>query len=290
MMTVWYEVVQRTLGDGVDITIFDCSGKLNRSDFPNARVQKMLNFYAATKSDEFLYHVARNRSIGWICDDDMFPMSPAMVDVLQREFAVENTASVSFRPREWWHYDIDGQDFEVSSSYCIAFNREIFCNREKLSLRPCDGNDHPSHIGKPPGRYDTGDKSNEILLQKGYRCSVVPEDKRNEYLTGFSGMSGAVMLLWHFKTPEKLLEYYAAPPDTQWSGNMLYGTLQALIAISLIQELYTGIKGQPYPLRSLPDRSVLESLLQSKKHLLRDDQEIDGVYEAGEGLRRVLGL
>jgi len=135
MMTVWYHFVRKNLGDRVDITIFDCSGKLKSSEFPHARVQKFLNFYAATKSDEFLKHIARNRKIGWICDDDMFLMSPEAVDRVKQELSVPNTASVSFRPRDWWHFEIDGKQYEPSSSYCIAFNREILIEKEKMGLR-----------------------------------------------------------------------------------------------------------------------------------------------------------
>lgn len=72
MMTVWYHCARKYLGDSVDITIFDCSGKLDPAEVPGARVQKFLNLYAATKCDEFLYHIAKKRRIGWICDDDVF--------------------------------------------------------------------------------------------------------------------------------------------------------------------------------------------------------------------------
>src|SRR3989338_4324489 len=100
MATVWHHFVQKNLGDRVDTVIFDCSGKLNPKDFPGARVQKFLNFYAATKSDEFIRHIASSRKTAWICDDDMFPMSNDMIDVLEREFQDPLTASVSFRPRD----------------------------------------------------------------------------------------------------------------------------------------------------------------------------------------------
>jgi len=288
MMTVWYHIVEKYLGDRVDVTIFDCSGKLNAKEFPNARVQKFINLYAATKSDEFLYHIAKNRKIAWICDDDMFPINPKMVDILEREFAKPNTATVSFRPRPWWHYEIDGKNHDVSSSYCIAFNREIFCDKEHLSLAPCDGNNHPSHIGKPPGRYDTCDKANEILIQKGYDNYIVPEDERSEYLTGFSGVSGAVMLLNYFKTPQQVLDYYEGPNKEQWSGNMLFGTLSAMLSICTIQELYTTIKGKPYPLPSLPKREEFLKLLETRKQFLRKDHSLESIEIASQKLRDVI--
>ena len=260
MATVWYHFARKNLGDSVDYVIFDCSGKLNPKDFPGARVQKFLNFYAATKSDEFLRHIAKHRKIGWICDDDMFPMSGKMLEVLEKEFCDPKTVSVSFRPRDWWHFEIDGRSYEPSSSYCIAFNRKILIDREHLSLAPASGNNHPSLIGKPPGRYDTFDKANEILIQKGYQCFIVPEAERDQYLTGFSGMSGAVILLDHFKTPAQVLQYYRTPPKEQWSGNVLFGTLSAMLAVCTILELYEHITSHTYRIPSLPPRAELEKI------------------------------
>lgn len=265
MATVWYHFARKNLGDSVDYVIFDCSGKLNPKDFPGARVQKFLNFYAATKSDEFLRHVAKYRKIGWICDDDMFPMSGKMLDVLHKELKDPKTASVSFRPRDWWQFEIDAKTYEPSSSYCIAFNRAILIDREKLSLAPAPGNSHPSRIGKPPGRYDTFDKANETLLQKGYRCFIVPEAEREEYLTGFSGMSGAVILLDYFKAQEQVLAYYRTPTKDKWSGNVLFGTLSSMLAIWTILELYERITSHTYRIPSLPPRAELEKI--RDKHL-----------------------
>src|SRR3989338_4086020 len=177
MMTVWHHLVRKNLGDRVDTVIFDCSGTLRPSDVPGARVQKFLNFYASTKSDEFLYHIAKRRKVGWICDDDVFIMNGSCLDRIAQEFRDPNTAALSFRPRPWWHFEIEGKRYEPCGSYCLALNREIYCERERLSLAPCDGNVHAvSHIGKPVRRYDTFDNANEILIRKGYRCAVVESE------------------------------------------------------------------------------------------------------------------
>jgi hypothetical protein len=288
MMTVWHHCVRKYLGDRVDTVIFDCSGRLDPTEFPGARVQKFLNFYAATKSDEFLYHIARYRRIAWLCDDDVFPINGEAIDLLEREFAVPNTVSVSFRPRPWWHFEIDGKSYQPSSSYCIAFDQTIFAEKEHLSLAPADGNNHPSDIGKPPKRYDTGDKANEILLRKGYRCAIVPKEEETNYITGFSGISGAVMMLWHFRTPEETLAYFTSAPEEAWRGNVLFGTLSALLAICTVQECYIKLKGSPYPLPSLPSRLMLEKLCKEKESLLRKAQSFRWIDEASNRLRAVL--
>lgn len=288
MMTVWHHCVKKYLGDRVDVTIFDCSGKLDPAEFPGARVQKFLNFYASTKSDEFLNHIAKNRRIGWLCDDDIFIINPAAVDLVEKELAIPNTASLSFRPRMWWHFDIDGRHHWPSSSYCIAYNREILIEKEHLSLKPAEGNNHPSEIGKKIRRYDTGDKANEILLRKGYRCAIVPKEEEINYITGFSGMSGTVMLLYHFKTAEQTLNFFRNHPPEHWQGNVLYGTFSALLAISCIQECYTKLKGTPYPLPSLPSQRQLDEIRRAHERHLEGGRSFSWIDEAGEKLKRAL--
>ena len=287
MMTVWYHCVRKYLGDNVDVWIFDCSGKLDPADFPEARVQKFLNFYAATKCDEFLYSIARNRRIGIICDDDVFPLSKEIVPALTREFAVPNTASVSLRPRPWWHFEIAGKSYEASSSYCTAIDRHIFCDKEHLSLKPAEGNTHPSTI-KKIRRYDTFDKANELLLTKGYRCTVLPKEEREQLITGFSGMSGGVMLLNYFRTAEQTLEYFRSAPEKRWGANMLHGLLAAMLGISVIQELAEKISGKVYPLPSLPSRPALEKLRSDHQHLIRQTQALEWMDETSERLRRAI--
>ena len=284
MMTVWYHFVRKNLGDRVDTVIFDCSGNLNPEEFPNARVQKFLNFYAATKSDEFLYNIAAHRRIGWICDDDMFPLSPTMLDILEREFAVPDTASVSFRTRDWWHFEINGKQYEPSSSYCTAINRKIYVDAEHLSLSPCDGNSHPSHIGKENRRYDTFDRANEILLQKGYRCAIVPKEERDDCVTGFTGMAGAVMLLSYFKSPDQTISYFLNPPKAKWQGNMLFGVLASILSVCTIQELYPKLTGRRYPLPSLPTRSALEKIRKDHERYIRSDLSFDRVDSVSQSL------
>lgn len=289
MMTVWYHFARKYLGDSVDITIFDSSGTLKKEDFPGARVQKFLNLYAATKSDEFLYHIAKHRKIGWICDDDVFFVGNGAVDLVKKELSDPKTASLSFRPRNWWHYEIDGKEYPVSSSYCTAINREIYCDKEHLTLGPDNGNPHISHLNQEPvGRYDTFDKANEILIEKGYRCAVVPEADRKKFIAPYSGLSGPVMLLWYFKNPEQTLDYFLTPPKKKWRGSMLFGILSGMLAICTILELYEKIKGQPYLLRSMPKRSDLEKIRKEHKQYIRDDQDFSWIDEVDEQLRAAL--
>ncbi len=285
MLTVWHHLVRKHLGDAVDVTIFDCSGKLDPKMFPGARVQKFLNLYASVKCDEFIRHIAKNRKIAWLCDDDIFFVSNNALPLLTREFADAKTASVSFRPRSWWQFNINDRKIEPSGSYCLALNRDIFWKKEHLSLAPADGNTHVEGAR----RYDTFDKANEILLKKGYRCAILPKPERDACITGFSGISGAVMLLDYFKTPEDVLAYYRTPEDKAWSGNVLPGTLASMLAICTIQECYEKITGTAYPLPSLPSRTELEKIRAEKTPLLRDGfTAFTLIDEGSEQLRRAL--
>jgi len=288
LMTVWWHFAKRALGSKVDIFIFDCSGKLDPRDFPGATVQKFLNFYAATKCDEFLYSVAKHRKIGWMCDDDIFFLKSDAVNHVLREFEDPKTASVSFRSRTWWQYEINGKRYPVSSSYCTAINREIFCDREHLSLAPVGGNTHPTTGDRPPKSYDTFDKANEILITKGYRCAVLPENIQNECITGFHGVSNGVMLLNYFKKPEQMLDYLLSPPKKQWEGSVLYNVFGALLAIDFIQDLTQKISGKRYPLPSMPSKSDLLKIRKEHEPLLRGEMSWKWIDEASEKLRKSL--
>lgn len=270
LMTVWHHFARKNLGDTVDITIFDCSGKLDPRQFPGARVQKYLNLYASVKCDEFIRHIARNRKIAWLCDDDIFFISDRSLPILKQEFADPLTASVSFRSRNWWKFTIDGNTYDASGSYCLALNRDIFWKKERLSLAPANGNTHAIIDGKPR-RYDTFDRANETLLQKKYRCAVVSQEERDGCVLGFTGMSGAVMLLDYFSKPDDVLAYYGAPDAHAWKGNMLPGTLASMLAIHHIQDCHAELTGTAYPLPSLPSRADLECLRDTHLPSMRPD-------------------
>lgn len=287
LMTVWYHFARKYIGDGADIVIFDCSGKLDPAEFPGARVLPFLNFYAATKCEECIRHMARRRRLVWLCDDDMFPLSAECLTALQREFAVPKTASVSFRPREWWAFKMGSTLIQPSSSYCIALDREIFM-REKLSLTPAGGNPHPGILNRPPRRYDTFDKANEILLQRGYRCAILPKEERERCVTGFSGVSGAVMLLHYFRSPKETLAYFRSAPAQNWEGNLLFGLVQAMLSVCAIQELFTALKGAPYPLPSLPRREDFLRIIEERKAFIRPDQTLDALEKTSKKLREAL--
>jgi len=285
IMTVWYHMARKSLGDKVDIVIFDSSGKLNPQDFPGARVQKFLNLYAATKCDIFLNQIARNRKVGWLCDDDVFILSPETLDIIHREFQVPNTASVSFEGRKWWEFEINGKHITPSATYCTALNREVVIEREHLSLKPADGNKNLSIFGKPVERYDTFDKANEILLKKGYRMHIVPEKDRSSLIAYFAGLANGVMLLNYFNNPQQVEDYFLSPPKERWRGNILFRGFSAILTISHLLDLAETLTGKRYPLPALPSQRVLERIRREHEPLLRKDVSFEPIDETVERLR-----
>lgn len=289
LMTVWYHFAKRAVSERADIVIFDCSGKLKKEEFPGALVLPFLNLYAATKGTIFLRTIARNRKIGWLCDDDVFLMSEKAVDKVEQALSTPNTASFSFKPRPWWHFEIDGTRYEPSGTYSLALNREIVVEKEELSLAPRDGNTHPAHVGnRSVGTFDTFDYANEILLKKGYTCAILPEEERSTYVTIFHGVSNGVMMLNYFTKPEQTMDYFLSPERKQWGGTVLHRVFSAMLVIDIMQELYEKLTGKTYPLPSLPSREELTKIRTIAEPLLREALNFTDIDEAGEKLKSAL--
>ncbi len=271
LMTVWHHFALRSIGDRADIVIFDCSGRLKQNDLPGTYVQPFLNLYAATKVDIALRSFAKNRRSVWICDDDVLLTGKESFDSMMRELQVPNTACVTMEPRDWWQFEMNGQRIAPAGTYCLAINRDIVCDKEHLSFKPTDGNEHPSLIpGRPVKRYDTFDKANEILLQKGYRCAAIDEMTRKNCTIGYDGLSGAVMLLYRFKTPDETMAYLEEPSNEAWGGTILFRVLNGMLAIDTLSEAAEKISGASQRPHALPSRSELQKLRQSREKFLRE--------------------
>lgn len=287
---VWFHFAKRAVGDKADIVIFDSSGKLDPKDFPGARVQKFINLYAATKSNEFLRSIAKHRRIGWLCDDDVFLIGNTIVERIEEELSKPNTASLSFLPRPWWYFEIDGKTYEPSSSYCVAMNREMVINKEHLSMSPAEGNTHPCYDAERNGkrRYDTFDKANEILLKKGYNCKVIPKEERNTYIAEFHGVSNAVVLLEYFKCPEQMLRFFKGRTKEQWKGSILFRALAGLLTITAIQDLHKEITGSMYPLPSLPSPQELADIRKCAEPYLNESHDFANIDRIAAKLKNAL--
>ncbi len=252
-------------------------------------MQKFLNPRHTMKCDAFTQSISRNRKICWICDDDVFLLSNKTLEIMHREFADPNTACVSFQPRTWWEYEINGRRYEPVGTYCMALNRQIVWDKERLSFAPQDGNKHVSKLGEKLKRYDSFDKANEVLLQKNYRCYVVPEAEREELIAYYSGLSSAVMLLHRFKGKGQMEEFLLTPQDAAWKGSTLYTVLSGLIALSDIIALSKRITGRDESPPAMLSRERLLEIWRKKHHLMRSDADLGWIEGASEKLREFVG-
>ena len=289
MLRVWHHFTMRSIGNDVDVVAFDCSGTLNPRDFPGMTVQKFINPRYAQKCDNFLHVISRNRSIAWICDDDTFITSHAALDIVKREMAVPNTAAVSFEPRKWWEFDINGKRTPPLGTYCLALNRAIVSEKEHLSFRPADGNTHPSLIRNGAvGRFDSFDKANETLLKNGYRCHIVDAEEAKACTINYEGLSAAVMLLAYFKTPEQTCAFFEGPAKEKWSGNMLFRCFQGMLSLVAIRKAAEILEGRPIPVRSLPTMETLARIRKDVEPHLRSDCHFRKVDENNARLAAAL--
>lgn len=286
-VVVWNHLVRKHYGNKVDVYIFDCSGFLNKTLVPGAKVQKYMNAMHPTKIDVFMNNAAKKRQTVWICDDDVFPTTPEGLAIVQREFQKPNTATVSLRPRTWWHFEIDGKEYLPSGSYCIALNTEMF-KKEHLNAQPADNNNHPRHIKTSSTRYDTLDKSNEILIKKGYRCAIVDEQERDACMCGFDGTSIAALLLDYFKSSEDTLKYFTDPEESQWEKNELPRNLNALLAAWEVAEMYEQITGKEYVMRSMPAKEQLQEIAKRATPYLTHGRNFTDVYKRSATIRDAL--
>ena len=284
---VWNAVVKKCMEDTCDVFIFDCAGTLDPASVPGATVQRFLNVRHATKIDTWIRQTLKNRRIAWICDDDVFPIHAGAITAIVREFAQPKTATVSLRPRTWWHFDMDGTSVQPSGSYCIALDTELFA-KEHLSAQPADGNTHPTHTGKKWTRYDTLDKANEELLKREYRCAILPEEERGEYTAGFNGTSIAALLLHKFRSADALLAYMRAVTPAQWQGNVFPRCLQALLAADIIRDLYGHITAKPWPYASLPAKSDMLALRKNAEPYLSPSHQLTDVDTTAQKLHSIL--
>jgi len=267
LAVLWHHIVRQCLGDRAEIVIFDCAGTLDPTSVPGATVQRFLNVRHATKIDLWLKKTLQHRKVAWICDDDVFPVNAKVFEVISREFAHPKTATVSFRPRAWWHFEIGRREYQPSGSYCLVINRQIF-TEEGLSAQPTDGNTHPTHTGKIWTRYDTLDKANETLIKRGFRCTIAPEKERSECIVGFNGTSIAALLLNRFCSADALLSYLHAVTSSQWTGNVFPRCLSALLTADIVRDLYCRVTGEPWQELHLPAKAdLMELRTKAEPHL-----------------------
>jgi hypothetical protein len=192
---VWYHFVRRyTDSSKVSFIIYDCGGYLSQDHFPGAQIIRYPNLEHGKKIDHCVRETVKTQLL-FVTDDDSFILSdqaePLVADTL---LSNERAAVFSFKPREWWEFEIDGKTHPAMGSYSLAFKPEVI-RRENLSFCSCPTKN--IKIRKGSGYYDTADYANEQLLCRGYDVVVPEPDVRRKMVRSYSAVSRGFLNFAH---------------------------------------------------------------------------------------------
>ncbi|MEW6213291.1 MAG: hypothetical protein AB1631_33650 [Acidobacteriota bacterium] len=188
---VWYHFARRyTDASCVQYVIYDCGSRLRKEYFPDVLIVRYPNVDHGRKIDDCVRKVV-DTPLMFLSDDDAFILSDQAEPMAARALLDDGkAAALSFKPREWWEFEIDGLRHPVMGSYSLVFKPEVI-KKESLSFRtrPTDEPD----IRQGSGYYDTADYANKQLLLKGYRIIVPEKDARRELVLSYSAVSSAFL-------------------------------------------------------------------------------------------------
>ena len=187
---IWYYCLVKSLqGKQVPVVIYDSSGLLNPIYYPGAKIVRYPNEQHGKKIDDFIKHHLKT-DFFYLTDDYAFLTSGEVLPYgLNWLEAGEMNAIVSYKPRLWWSFEVNGKEFPTMGSYSLLVKARVVRKYElsfqsKRTERP--------EIRKGTGYYDTADFVNEYLLKEGYAINIAPEDIRNAVPT-FFGTSSAML-------------------------------------------------------------------------------------------------
>jgi hypothetical protein len=202
---IWYHCLQRALmGKNVPVVIYDSGGLLDSRYYPGAKIINYPNEQHGKKVDHFIKYNLET-DIFYLTDDDAFLTSgevlPYGIHWLQAD---EKNAIVSYKPRLWWSFTINGQEFPTMGSYSLLVKASVI---KKHSLSFEIRKTERKEIRKGGGYYDTADFINEYLLQQKYAIDIAPIELRDA-VPSFFGTSSAMMSYYHtrwFSKKRKLI-------------------------------------------------------------------------------------
>jgi hypothetical protein len=185
---VWYHLLRRTIDPAaVTTVIYDCGSRLRPEHFPGARIERCRNVDHGRKIDRFLARA--ETPLVYLSDDDVFLLSPEAEPLAAEALLGEGgarRAALSFKPRGWWQWQIDGTSQPVMGSYAVMVKPEVI-RREALSFRARPTADPAVRAGS--GFYDTADHANRRLLDQGYEIVVPEEELRRRLVQSFAATS-----------------------------------------------------------------------------------------------------
>ncbi len=184
---VWHHFAARfTDPDEVTFVIYDCGSRLRAAHFPHTRIVRHANVDHGVKIDHCVRETVQT-PLMFLSDDDAFIVN-SQAEPLAAEtlMADDRHAAFSFKPREWWEWQLNGSRHAVMGSYSVVFKPEVI-RREQLSFRTRPTSDPKVRQGS--GYYDTADYANEQLLMRGYRIAVPDATVRCQMVRSYSAVS-----------------------------------------------------------------------------------------------------
>ncbi len=233
---VWYHFAWRYMDSShVQYVIYDCGSRLQKEYFPDALIVRYPNVDHGRKIDDCVRKVI-DTPLMFLSDDDSFILSDQTEPVAARALLDdEMAAALTFKPREWWEFEIEGRRYPVMGSYSLVFKPEVI-KKEGLSFRtrPTDEPD----IRQGSGYYDTADYANKQLLMKGYKIIVPEKESRGEMVRSYSAVSSAFLNFTRRRWFNH--EYRLSKPLRDW-GEEIRSNLRKLewaCGVSAIVALY----------------------------------------------------
>lgn len=256
------------------LLIIDCSGNLPSHYAPNAVVERFPKFDLALTLDYFTSHYVKSKLV-WVSDDDSFVFEPNVaIEAVNSFYSDTNLAAFSFRPRDWWHFELGGAKIRPMSSYCVMLNRDII-KKEKLSFTS-GGRSNP-YSGKG---YDVADFMHFQLLNNGYAVKIPDEPRWICHLGG--GSSTAV--LGSMCSRNELIEYFSSPFSY---GNHFTYNLKSFYISAKVSKIYKKLFGEDAPsifseaeVRTFLDRVPYDKIRERNfKELALVDENVDNILK-----------
>jgi len=247
------------MGQHVPVVIYDSGGLLDSRYYPGAKIIKYPNEQHGKKIDHFIKHNLET-DIFYLTDDDAFLTSgdvlPYGINWLETD---EKNAIVSYKPRLWWSFTINGQEFPTMGSYSLLIKAPVI---KKYELSFQSKRTEKPEIRKGSGYYDTADFINEYLLKEGYAVDIATEEIRNAVPT-FFGTSSAMMSYYRarwFSKKRKLIN--RARIESMVVADRM--SLMRALSIVFVSRIYKTLFTEPLVYDLFLSLEEIETLISTK--------------------------
>jgi hypothetical protein len=193
---IWYFCISNIFEDDTPpIFIYDSSGLLKSDNFPLATIIKFPNLEHGEKIDHFLRIHCKSKYCLLIDDDAFLLNKNALIHGLNWLMQDNKNAFYSYKPRDWWKFNINGEQFCPMGSYALLFKPEIISNHN-LSFKTVPTKNKLIREGS--GYYDTADFIQETLIKLGFFINI-GEEKIQSMIPTFYGTSSGFLSFYKKK-------------------------------------------------------------------------------------------